>query len=58
MGGLQVQAFTGGVGGDENPAERVPGELLGDLAAPAPGYSAVDGRDGAGLADQGADARG
>ena len=53
--GLQVEAFAGGVGGEQDLAVAVLGELLGDLAALAAAYATVDRLDGVGLAEQRAD---
>ena len=53
--GLKVEALTGGVGGQQDLAVAVLGELLGDLAPLAAPYAAVDGLHRVGLAEQRAD---
>ena len=53
--GLEVEAFAGGVGGEQDLAVAVLGELLGDLAALAAAHAAVDRLDGVGPAEQRAD---
>ena len=53
--GLEVQALAGGVGGEQDLAVRVLGELLGDLAALAAAHAAVDRLDRLGPAEQRAD---
>ena len=50
--GLQVQALAGGVGGEQDLAVAVLGELLGDLAALPAADAAVDGLDRVRLAEQ------
>ena len=50
--GLEVETLAGGVGGEQDLAVAVLGELLGDLAALAAAYAAVDRLDRVGLAEQ------
>jgi hypothetical protein len=52
---LEVEALTGGVGGNQDLAVEVLGELLGDPAPLPPPYAAMDGDDSSGAPEESAD---